>query len=177
MEFRKTKLPGVIEIRIQPNFDERGFFARAWCQDEFVANGLDPHLMQCSISYNECKGTLRGMHYQADPFAEAKVVRCSAGSIYDVAIDLRKESPTYLQWVGLVLSARERNMLYIPPGLAHGFLTLEDKAEIFYQMSERYHPEAAHGVRWDDPAFQICWPDEVRVISERDRTLPDFRAL
>jgi len=177
MEFRKTNLPEVVEIRIQPNVDERGFFARAWCQDEFVANGLNPSLVQCSISYNEHKGTLRGMHYQEDPFPEAKVVRCTAGSIYDVAIDLRKESPTNRKWVGVVLSAQERNMLYIPPGFAHGFLTLEERTEIFYQMSERYHPEVAHGVRWDDPAFQIDWPGEVCVISERDRTLPDFREL
>lgn len=177
MEFRKTTLPEVIEIRIQPNVDERGFFARTWCKDEFQTNGLNPRLVQCSISYNEKKGTLRGMHFQANPFAEAKLVRCTAGSIYDVAIDLRQESPTFREWVGIVLSAGERNMLYIPERFAHGFLTLEDKTEIFYQMSESFHPEAANGVRWNDPAFQIRWPDKVRVISERDRNLPDFREL
>ena len=176
MEFRKTKLPDVFEIRIESHFDERGFFARTWCQDEFEKHGLDTRIVQCSISYNEHKGTLRGMHYQAHPFCEAKVVRCTAGAIYDVALDLRPQSSTYLQWVAAVLSSKERNMLYIPEGFAHGFLTLEDKSEVLYQMSERYHPEASRGLRWDDNAFQISWPDKVRVISERDRTFPDFAA-
>ena len=174
MEFRKTRLPEVLEIRIQPQFDERGFFARTWCRDEFQVQGLNPRLVQCSISYNKHKGTLRGMHYQVEPFWEAKLVRCTSGSIYDVAIDMRNESPTYREWVGLVLSAKERNMLYIPEGFAHGFLTLEDNTEIFYQMSEGYHPEAARGVRWDDAVFQIRWPEPIRVISERDRMLRDF---
>lgn len=174
MEFRETKLPGVVEIRVQPKFDERGFFARTWCQEEFRSHGLDHRLVQCSISYNERKGTLRGMHYQCDPFGEVKVVRCTAGAIYDVVIDLRAQSATYRQWVGVVLNSKERNMLYVPVGCAHGFLTLEDGSEILYQMSEFYYPEAARGLRWDDAAFQIRWPDTVRVISERDRTFPDF---
>jgi dTDP-4-dehydrorhamnose 3,5-epimerase len=174
MEFRKTRLPEVLEIRVQPQFDERGFFARTWCENEFGGQGLNARLVQCSISYNEYKGTLRGMHYQAEPFWETKLVRCTSGSIYDVAIDIRKESPTYREWVGLVLSAKERNMLYIPEGFAHGFLTLEDNTEILYHMSERHHPEAARGVRWDDAAFQVRWPEPVRIISERDRMLRDF---
>lgn len=174
MKFLKSDLPGAVEIRIEPQADERGLFARAWCQEEFERHELNSRLVQCNISYNERKGTLRGMHYQDEPFGEAKVVRCTAGAIYDVAIDLRAQSPTYRQWLGVVLSAKERNMLYVPEGFAHGFLTLEDRTEIFYQMSEFYHPEAALGVRWDDPAFQICWPGKIEVISERDRTYPDF---
>jgi dTDP-4-dehydrorhamnose 3,5-epimerase len=176
MEFRETTLPGVVEIHIEPRSDERGFFARTWCEKEFESNRMNPRVAQCSVSYNESKGTMRGMHYQVDPFGEAKVVRCTAGSIYDVAIDLRPQSPRFRQWVGVVLSAKERNMLYIPEGFAHGFLTLEDKTEVFYQISEFYHPEASRGVRWDDPAFAIQWPEAVRVISERDRTFPDFSA-
>lgn len=174
MKFLTSDLPGAVEIRIEPQADERGLFARAWCQEEFEQQGLNSRLVQCNISYNERKGTLRGMHYQGEPFGEAKVVRCTAGAIYDVAIDLRAQSPTYRRWLGVVLSAKERNMLYVPEGFAHGFLTLEDHTEIFYQMSEFYHPEAALGVRWDDPAFQIRWPGKIDVISERDRTYPDF---
>lgn len=174
MKFQKTNLPGPVEIHLQPHVDERGLFARVWCQKEFESQGLNPRMVQCNISYNEQKGTLRGMHYQVEPFGEAKVVRCTAGAIYDVVIDLRAQSPSYRRWLGVVLSAKDRNMLYIPEGFAHGFLTLEDHTEIFYQMSEFYHPEAARGVRWDDPAFQIRWPGEIEVISERDRTYPDF---
>jgi dTDP-4-dehydrorhamnose 3,5-epimerase len=174
MTFQETKLPGVFEIGIEPHADERGFFARSWCRREFEDLGLNSALVQCNISYNERKGTLRGMHYQAEPFGEAKVVRCTAGAIYDVVIDLRPQSTAYLQWVGVVLSAANRHMLYIPEGCAHGFLTLEEKTEIFYQMSEFYNAESARGVRWNDPAFQIAWPEEVEVISERDRTYPDF---
>ena len=174
MKFLKSDLPGVVEIRLEPQADERGLFARAWCQQEFERQGLNSRLVQCNISYNERQGTLRGMHYQDEPFGEAKVVRCTAGAIYDVAIDLRAQSPTYRRWLGVVLSAKERNMLYVPEGFAHGFLTLEDHTEIFYQMSEFYHPEVALGVRWDDPAFQIRWPGKIEVISERDSAYPDF---
>ena len=174
MIFHETKLHGVFEIHIEPHSDERGFFARSWCKREFESKKLNPELAQCNISYNERRGTLRGMHYQAEPFGEAKLIRCTAGAIYDVAIDLRPQSFSYRQWVGVVLSANDRNMLYIPEGCAHGFLTLEDKTEIFYQMSEFYHPESARGLRWNDPAFQVEWPEEVQVISERDRMYPDF---
>ena len=176
MTFRHTKLPGVFEIGLESIPDERGFFARCWCQEDFRNNGLNPNLVQCSISFNARKGTLRGMHYQAPPFAEAKVVRCTSGAIYDVVLDLRPESPTFRQWIAVLLSAANRNMMYVPEGCAHGFLTLEDETEVFYQMSEFYHPESARGVRWNDPEFGITWPSEVKVISERDRAFPGFEA-
>jgi len=166
---------GVFEIRVEPKGDERGFFARSWCRREFEQHGLNPTVVQCNISFNERKGTLRGMHYQAEPHGEAKLVRCTQGRVYDVAVDLRTGSPTYKQWAGVELSAGERKMLYIPVGCAHGFLTLEDKTEVFYQMSEFYEPGAGRGVRWDDPAFGISWPAGMAVISDRDRTYPNFR--
>jgi len=174
MTFHETNLPGVFEISLEPNSDERGFFARSWCQVEFEGRGLNPRLVQCNISFNERKGTLRGMHYQAEPFGEAKLVRCTAGAIYDVVIDLRIQSPSFRQWVGVSLTADNRHMLYIPEGCAHGFLTLTDNTEVFYQISEFYHPESSRGVRWNDPAFQIVWPEKVAVISERDNSYPDF---
>jgi dTDP-4-dehydrorhamnose 3,5-epimerase len=174
MIFCNTKLEGVVEIRLEPKPDERGFFARAWCQKEFEGKGLNPKLVQCSISVNSRKGTLRGMHYQAAPHADAKLVRCTKGAIYDVVVDLRPDSATYKNWMAVVLTAEKRNMVYVPEGCGHGFLTLEDGSEIFYQMSEFYSPESARGVRWDDPAFQIAWPEKVDVISERDRNYPDF---
>lgn len=176
MKFSPTSLAGTFEVEIETVPDERGFFARSWCQMDFQNQGLNPKLVQCSISFNSRRGTLRGMHYQVPPFAEAKLVRCTKGSIYDVALDLRPSSPTSKQWTGAELSAEKRNMLYVPEGCAHGFLTLEDETEVFYQMSEFYHPEAARGVRWNDPQFKIAWPGEVLVISERDRTYPDFRS-
>jgi dTDP-4-dehydrorhamnose 3,5-epimerase len=174
MKFRETKIPGVFEIHPELVRDERGFFARTWCQREFEAHQLNPRLVQCSISFNRRKGTLRGMHYQAGEHAEAKLVRCTKGSICDMALDLRRESPTFKSSVAVVLSAEERNMLYLPEGCAHGFLTLEDETEVFYQMSQFYNRESARGVRWDDPAFRIPWPGKVEVISERDRTYPNF---
>jgi dTDP-4-dehydrorhamnose 3,5-epimerase len=134
-------------------------------------------VVQCNVSFNQRKGTLRGMHYQASPNAEAKLVRCTSGSVYDVVIDLRPQSPTFKQWIAAVLSSVQRNMIYVPKGCAHGFLTLEDNTEVFYQMSEFYSPESVGGVRWDDPAFQIVWPAEVEVISERDRTYADFEPV
>jgi len=174
MKFRETKLPGVFTIDLELHSDERGFFARSWCQKEFLDHGLNGNLVQCSVSLNSKKGTLRGMHYQAAPFAETKVVRCTAGSIYDVILDLRRQSPTFKQWFGAELRATKRRSLYVPEGCAHGFVTLADDSEVLYQMSEFYHPESSHGVRWNDPAFQIDWPQEIAVISERDRTYPDF---
>lgn len=174
MIFRETHVHGVFEIHLEPKLDERGFFARSWCSKEFAAHDLNPTLVQCNVSYNTSKGTLRGMHYQVEPFPEAKLLRCTQGSIYDVALDLRPESPTFKRWFATVLSATNRQMLYIPPGCAHGFLTLEDSTEIFYQMSEFYAPESSRGVRWDDPAFQIAWPSMPVVISERDQSYPDF---
>jgi dTDP-4-dehydrorhamnose 3,5-epimerase len=174
MIFKETKLPGVFEIHIEPRADERGFFARTWCQDEYQTRGLNPRLVQCSISYNARRATLRGLHYQAAPFAETKVVRCTRGAIYDVVVDLRPQSPTFKDWISLVLTDENRQMIYIPEGCAHGFLTLENHAEISYQMSEVYHAESARGVRWNDPAFRIKWPEKVQVISERDRNYSNF---
>jgi dTDP-4-dehydrorhamnose 3,5-epimerase len=174
MKFAKTKIPGVFEIRPELMRDERGFFARTWCQKEFEAHGLNPRLVQCDISFNNRKGTLRGMHFQAGEHAEAKLVRCTKGSICDVALDIRPQSPTFRSCVSVVLTAEDRNMLYVPEGCAHGFLTLEDETEVFYQMSQFHNAESARGVRWDDPAFRIQWPGKVEVISERDRNYPNF---
>jgi len=175
MQFHHTNLADVFEISLDTLADERGFFARSWCQEEFRNKGLNPNLAQCNVSFNIHKGTLRGMHYQAPPFPETKLVRCTKGTIYDVVLDLRPGSSTFTEWIGVRLSAANRNMVYVPEGCAHGFLTLEDEAEVFYQMSEFFHPESARGVRWNDSQFKIEWPGEVNVISERDRSYPDFR--
>jgi dTDP-4-dehydrorhamnose 3,5-epimerase len=177
MIFRETKLRGVFEIHLEPKSDERGFFARSWCQKEFESLGLNPNLVQCNVSFNPRQGTLRGIHYQAQPYPEAKVVRCTRGAVYDVVVDLRLDSPTFKDWVGVTLTATDRNMVYVPEGCGHGFLTLEDETEVFYQISEFYHSEFAQGVRWDDPSFQIVWPAQVQVISERDRTYSNFEQL
>ena len=173
MLFNPTPVAGAFLVEPERIVDERGFFARTWCQDEFRAHGLNPALSQCSISYNQSKGTLRGMHYQIAPHEEAKLLRCTTGSIYDVAIDLRPASATYGAHAAAVLSAANRSMLYIPEGCAHGFLTLEDRTEVFYQMSVPFEPSAARGVRWDDPGFGIGWPGRVVVINDRDRSWPD----
>lgn len=176
MRFRETKLSGVIEIHLEPRPDKRGFFARSWCRNEFRDHGLNSDLVQCNISRNTRKGTLRGMHYQAEPFQEAKVVRCTRGAIYDVVLDLRVQSPTFREWIAINLTAENGEMVYVPEGCAHGFLTLEHETDVFYLMSEIYHSESARGVRWNDPAFAIAWPDKVEVISERDRMYPDFQS-
>ena len=172
--FQETRVIGVVEVGLEEKSDERGFFARTWCETEFAAHGLNSRLVQCNLSGNTCKGTLRGMHYQTDPHGEAKLIRCIKGRIFDVALDLRPESQTFLKWFGTELSTTNRRALYIPEGCAHGFLTLEDETEIYYQMSAYYHAESARGVRWDDPSFNIEWPAAAEVISERDRTYPDF---
>lgn len=177
MIFHETSLPGVFEVHLESISDERGFFARSWCQREFERHGLNPKVVQCNVSFNVKKGTLRGLHYQAPPYAETKMVRCTKGAIYDVVVDLRSQLPTFRKWIGVLLTAANRHMLYVPEGCGHGFLTLEDETEVFYQMSEFYRPELARGVRWDDPAFQILWPDKVEVISERDRTYPNFEEV
>jgi dTDP-4-dehydrorhamnose 3,5-epimerase len=174
MTFHETKISGVYEIHLEPKLDERGFFARSWCQKEFENHGLNPRLVQCDVSFNTRKGTLRGMHYQVAPYPEAKVVRCTRGSIFDVVVDLRPQSRTFKNWISAILSAENRSSIYVPEGCAHGFLTLDDKSEVFYQMSEFYNPDSGRGVRWDDPTFQILWPAKVEVISERDRTYPNF---
>ena len=175
MLFTETTLRGAFLIDIERREDERGFFARAWCRDEFAAHGLSPDLAQCNISFNEKRGTLRGMHYQAEPYEETKLVRCTRGAVYDVVIDLRADSATYRQWTAAELTAENRRMLYIPAGMAHGFQTLTDDTDMFYQMSETYHPECARGVRWNDPQFQISWPINSPVISLRDQEYTDFR--
>lgn len=172
MIFTETKLHGAFVIEPELIEDERGFFARTWSQTEFVQHGLNPRVVQTNLSFNQRRGTLRGMHFQAKPHEEAKVVRCTAGSIADVIVDLRPESPTFRQWIKVELSANNRLMLYVPESFAHGFQTLEDDTEVAYQISEYYHPESARGVRWDDPVFGIDWPLEISVISERDRSHP-----
>jgi dTDP-4-dehydrorhamnose 3,5-epimerase len=172
--FREAPLAGAWIIEPERSEDERGFFARTWDGQEFAQRGLNPNLAQCSISYNHRKGTLRGLHYQAEPYAEAKLVRCTAGAIYDVIVDLRSSATTFKQYYAVELSAGNRLALYVPEGFAHGFLTLEDGSEIFYQISTPFVAGAGRGVRWNDPAFEIHWPGKVAVISERDRIYPDF---
>ena len=174
MLFTPTSLPGAYLLDLKRLEDERGFFARSWCAREATDLGIDPNVVQCNISFNKMKGTLRGMHLQLPPFAESKLVRATRGAIYDVIIDLRSISPTFRQWIGVELTAENRRALFVPKGFAHGFQTLEDDTEIFYQMSEFYAPETARGVRWDDPAFGIQWPLEVTEMSPKDRILPDF---
>ncbi len=174
MIFSETKLKGAFVVELAPHYDERGFFSRSWCRNEFIEHGLNPALVQCDISYNKHKGTLRGMHLQLSPFAEAKLVRCTQGSIYDVIIDLREGSPTCLEWLAVELNAENHRALFVPEGFAHGFITLADETEVFYQMSEFYSPECSRGYRWNDPAFGIAWPIPVAVISEKDASLPDF---
>jgi len=174
MKFTETRLKGAYIVQPEPMSDERGFFARSWCVREFGSCGLETGLVQCNISYNRWKGTLRGMHYQVSPFEEDKLVRCTRGAIHDVIVDLRRNSETFGKHIGIMLTAENRTMLHIPKGFAHGFLTLEDDTEVHYQMSEFYVPECARGLRWDDPFLMIVWPGEVRVISEKDQSYPDF---
>jgi len=172
--FAETSLNGSYVIDVERHEDERGFFARSWCAREFAAHGLDADFKQCNISFNRKRGTLRGMHFQANPFEEARLVRCTRGRIHDVIIDLRPSSPTYKDHFAIVLTDENRKMLYVPQGFAHGFITLDDNVEVFYQMGDYYHPEHARGVRWNDSSFGIEWPIEVTTISERDRTYSDF---
>jgi dTDP-4-dehydrorhamnose 3,5-epimerase len=176
MIFVPTRLAGAYVIEPERREDERGFFARTWCSRAFEAQGLNPNLVQCSVSFNRRKGTLRGMHYQAAPYAEAKLVRCTRGAAYDVIVDLRPDSGTFRRWVAVELTEENRRAVYAPEGCAHGFQTLVDGCELFYQMSESFRPDLARGVRWDDPAFGIEWPPGPRILSDRDRTYPDFPA-
>lgn len=169
-----TGLAGAYIVDIEPVEDERGFFARSWCREEFRDAGLNAELVQCNISYNREKAILRGMHFQADPHGEVKLVRCTAGAIHDVIVDVRPDSPTYGKWFGTELSAENRRALYIPEGFAHGFITLRADSEVFYQMSSLYVPGAARGYRWDDPAFGIDWPLAPVVMSAKDRAYDDF---
>jgi dTDP-4-dehydrorhamnose 3,5-epimerase len=174
MKFNKISLTGAFLIEMEPIVDNRGFFARTWCADEFKLNGLNPKLAQCSVSFNVRKGTLRGMHYQDVPFMEAKLVRCSSGGIYDVIVDLRPKSPTFGKWFAAELTSENRKMIYVPEGFAHGFQTIADNTEVIYQISETYHPESARGIRWNDPRFGIKWPIENPLLSERDAAFPEF---
>ncbi len=176
MNFRETDLEGVVVVELEPIADERGSFARTFDAAAWEARGLSARVVECSLSRNLARGTLRGMHYQAAPNAETKLVRCSRGRIFDVAVDLRPRSATYCRWFGLELSDENGRMLYLPEGIAHGFLTLTAGAEVLYQMSDVYVPASARGVRWDDPAFGIEWPATPQVISSRDRAYPDFVA-
>jgi dTDP-4-dehydrorhamnose 3,5-epimerase len=174
MKFTETALSGCYVIDLERIGDDRGFFARGWCSKEFEAIGLSPRICQANVSYNNARGTLRGLHYQLAPHGEAKLVRCTQGAVFDVAVDLRAESPTFRQWFGLELSSENRRMLYIPESFGHGFLTLEDDTEAYYLVSEFYTPEAERGARYDDPAFGIEWPTEITAISEKDANWPRF---
>jgi dTDP-4-dehydrorhamnose 3,5-epimerase len=172
MIFQELALGGAYLIEPEEIHDQRGFFARTWCQQEFTDRGLNPQLTQCSI--NHLQGTLRGMHYQASPHGEVKLVRCTAGTIYDAIVDVRADSPTFRQWVAVELSAANRRLLYIPVGMAHGFLTLAAGTEVFYQMCGAYRAESARGLRWNDPAVGITWPNEPVMMADRDRQYPNF---
>jgi dTDP-4-dehydrorhamnose 3,5-epimerase len=177
--FTASHVRGVFLIEPERRIDERGFFARTWCQQEFSARGLNPCVAQCNTSLSHKQGTLRGLHYQVAPHAEAKLVRCVRGAVFDVAVDLRTDSPTLHQWFGAELTADNRQMLYVPQGCAHGYLTLCDDTEVLYQVSDFYCPQAERGVRWNDPKFGISWPQPLRVISPKDgsyRLLEDQRA-
>jgi len=176
MKFIETSLKGAFIIEIERNEDERGFFARSWCQREFESHRLNSNLAQCNISFNKKRGILRGMHYQAAPHEEVKLVRCTMGAIFDVIIDIRKSSSTYLHWFSVELNSENRRGLYIPEGFAHGFQTLKDNTEVFYMMGEFYHPECERGIRWDDPMFKIEWPIETKIISSKDQSYPDWKA-
>jgi dTDP-4-dehydrorhamnose 3,5-epimerase len=174
MIFAATQLDGARLIEIEPREDERGFFARTWCREELAAQGLDTEIAQESLSVNRRRGTVRGLHFQRSPHEETKIVRCARGAVFDVIVDLRPRSPTYLRWQGFELTAENRRALYVPKGFAHGFQTLTDDAEVAYQISVFYAPQAGGGYRYDDPAFGIVWPLPVAVIGERDRGWPAF---
>jgi dTDP-4-dehydrorhamnose 3,5-epimerase len=169
-----TRIDGVCVLELEPRRDERGFFARQWCAEEFVRAGLNPAIAQVNLARSTAAGTLRGIHYQIAPFAEVKYVRCTRGAVFDVAVDLRPASPTFRQWFGVELDAESGRMLYIPEGCGHGFLTLAPETDLVYQASVPYAPKGARGVRHDDPAFAIAWPAPVRVISQQDLGWPDF---
>jgi dTDP-4-dehydrorhamnose 3,5-epimerase len=174
VKFTAAPIAGAFVVDIERMDDGRGFFARTFCRDEFAARGLRSSFVQCNLSSNPRKGTLRGMHLQAKPHEEAKLVCCTRGAVYDVIVDLRRESPTFRQWAAFELSAQNRRMLYVPEGLAHGFQALEDYTDLFYLMSESYQEDLARGVRWNDPAFAIRWPLSAPILSQRDATYPDF---
>lgn len=175
MIFEETRLQGAYIITLEPIRDNRGFFARAWCQKEFAVHGLHTSFVQANITFSPSRGTLRGLHYQIAPHEEIKLVRCMRGAIYDVIIDLRPDSPTYLQWLSTELTAENRKAIYIPGGFAHGYQTLEDDTEVFYQVGQFYAPQYERGIRWDDPTFAIRWPiNAPLILSEKDKSWPDF---
>jgi dTDP-4-dehydrorhamnose 3,5-epimerase len=176
MKFHKLEIPGAFLLEPERKEDKRGFFARTYCRNELEDRDLDPTVVQCNISVNTSQGTVRGMHYQAEPYPEIKLVRATAGSIHDVILDLRQDSPMYKKHVTALLTCENRHSIYIPEGVAHGFQTLEDDTEVFYQMSEFYYPEAASGVRWNDPAFSITWPLEISIIADKDLAFPDYES-
>ena len=175
MKFTSTPFPGLYIVELEKNGDPRGFFARAYDAQEFKKLNLKDRFVQTNVSRSRERGTLRGLHYQTPPYAEAKLIRCTKGALYDVVVDLRPDSPTYKQYFGIELTADNYKQLYVPEGFAHGFITLEDDTETFYQVSEYYHPEVEGGIRYDDPAFKIEWPIPVEVISDKDKTWPDFQ--
>ncbi len=175
MKFRETKLKGAYIIELTPIEDERGFFARSFCQKEFTQHGLKTGIIQSNIAYNKTRGTIRGMHYQVAPHAEAKLVRCTKGALYDVLIDLREDSSTYCQWEAFELTETNNLMLYIPEGLAHGFQTLKDNTMLLYQMFAEYHPESARGIRQNDPFFNIKWPVDNPIVSTKDQNWPYWK--
>jgi dTDP-4-dehydrorhamnose 3,5-epimerase len=177
MRFVPTPLEGAYLLELERHEDERGFFARTWAAEELAAHGLAANVVQCSVSRNTYAGTLRGMHFQEPPHWEVKLVRCTAGAVYDVIVDLREGSPTHAQWFGAELDAERGTALYIPKGFAHGFQTLVDGAEVLYMMADPYVPEAASGVRFDDPAFGIEWPLPIRTMNDRDRSWPDYQKV
>jgi dTDP-4-dehydrorhamnose 3,5-epimerase len=174
MIFSDVGLPGAYVVEIQKHEDDRGFFARTWCAREFQEHGLIACTVQSNVSFNKNKGTLRGLHYQIPPSNEAKLVRVTNGAVFDVIVDLRPQSSAFLKHFAIELNAQNYKALYIPPGFAHGFQTLDDNTEVFYQMSDYYQPELARGVRWDDPAFEIQWPEDDRIILDRDANYPSL---
>jgi len=176
MVFKETKLKGAFVIELERFEDERGFFSLSWSENEFARHGLESRLVECNVSFNRKKGTLRGMHYQESPHGQVKLVRCTMGAIYDVIVDLRPSSPTFKRWFSIELTANNHLTLYVPIDFAHGFQTLEDNSEVLYQMSAPYVSGSGSGVRWDDPAFGIQWPDDERIIIARDREYADFNA-
>lgn len=178
MIFKELAVKDAFIIEIEKRTDSRGFFARTWCKNEFEAHGLNTRFVQANVAYSEKKGTLRGLHYQIAPYEEAKLIRCTRGAVYDVIIDIRKSSPTYMRWIGVELTENNYKILYVPEGFAHGYQTLQDNTEVIYQVSQFYTPNAEQGVRWNDLAFNIDWPEtENRIIHEKDQTWPAYRAL
>lgn len=175
MRFTPTPIAGAFVVDLEERRDDRGFFARVWCQREFEAHGMNARFVQCNNSFSHGRGTMRGLHYQAAPYGEAKLVGCVRGHIFDVVVDMRRDSATYLRSYGAELTGQNRSMMYVPEGCAHGYLTLADNSEVVYPVTEFYHPEAEAGLRWDDPVVSISWPETPRIVSPKDQAWPDYR--